>query len=87
MRSAPSAKPDRLACLVPFCSHTRKSNREFQEEWICGIHWRLIDRRKRYLFRAYARRWNKYRAADDYKKAEEFWTVCRRQAIERAAGI
>lgn len=44
----------RLKCCVPFCNRTRGDRKgdpvNRYSEWICGDHWKLVDRRTK-LFR------------------------------------
>jgi hypothetical protein len=70
-------------CLVPFCRHTTK--RQFNE-WICGAHWKLIDRRIRFVSRRSLKR---LQAGDESVRwiAERSWERCKREAIERGLGI
>jgi hypothetical protein len=51
----------RLLCVVPFCRRTTACV-DF-EQWICGEHWRLIDRARRRVYRRHLRRWRRYGAA------------------------
>lgn len=39
----PDARPryPRSSCIVPFC---RRTSTRFRDEWVCGEHWRLVDR-------------------------------------------
>jgi hypothetical protein len=84
-------KPNRIPCVVPFCGRTR-AGAGF--EWICMIHWPMVDR-------ALRRRLGRCRRL--IKKAhllgregvvaalnasfDRTWASCKSQAIERAAGI
>jgi hypothetical protein len=77
---------------VPFC---RRTTRERYHEWICGRHWPTVDRRfrrrlsrlRRIAIRARDRLHD--RATFDRALAlfDVTWERCKRQAIERAAGI
>lgn len=68
----------RVPCVVPFCRRTTKAG-NFRE-WICGKHWRPVSRRLKWLKRTAKRRGR-------YDIAARTWERCKRQAIERAAGI
>jgi hypothetical protein len=46
--------PGRLPCVVPFCRRT--TARADFEQWICGDHWRLIDKARRRVY-GRLRRW------------------------------
>lgn len=51
-------KPDRIACLVPFCRRTLRNDGGFAE-WICGKHWaavRKVTKRRRRIAERAARR-------------------------------
>ena len=67
----------RLACVVPFCRRT--TARADFDEWICGDHWRLIDKVLRQVYGRHLRRRRRYGAAA-YGPA-----AARIQAVERAA--
>lgn len=85
----------RLRCVVPFCRHTR-GDRKGQPpitpdtEWICGEHWRLVDRQTKRLFRANRRRlWRipgrQLRGPEAQERVHRrLWQTMKRQAIERA---
>lgn len=86
----------RLTCCVPFCRHTTKRV-EFLE-WICGDHWRLIDKTKRQVYGRIAREWRRYKvrpytadATVDYRsmvnRIDRIWGSLKREAIERGAGL
>lgn len=81
----------RLHCCVPFCRRTT-AHTEFSE-WLCGDHWRLVDRRRRQVYGRYMRQWRRYRGApsglsrSEHNAAHRIWERLKRQAIERAAGI
>lgn len=44
--------PERRGCVVPFC---RRTSTRFNNEWICGDHWRMVPRHLK-LFRTRRRR-------------------------------
>lgn len=76
---------------MPFCRHTTKRV-EFRE-WICGDHWRLIDKTKRQVYGRIARQWRRYNPGNhpDYhsavKRIDRIWGRLKKQAIERGAGL
>ena len=70
---------ERISCLVPFCRRTTKRIAAW-DEWICGNHWRAVDPKLKAIKRA-AKRMRRS------KLAGLIWERCRRQAIERAAGL
>lgn len=81
---------DRIPCIVPYCRRTRKPASR-PVEWICGKHWPMVDRvlkcrlarLKRLLRRCRTdRQWQTVR-----NHLDNVWERCKRQAIERAAGI
>jgi hypothetical protein len=74
----------RLTCIVPFCRHTRKDADKFNE-WICGDHWRLIEKKYRRVYGRRARRWRRFRTGGE--AGARLWAWMKRRAIERAAGI
>lgn len=76
----------RLCCVVPFCKRTT-GRAEFRE-WICGDHWRLIDRDRRRAYGRYARQWRRYyRVAAAGAVTARLWGALKRMAIERAVGL
>jgi hypothetical protein len=81
MVSASMTTPGRLSCVVPFCRRTT-AHADF-DEWICGDHWRLIDKVRRQVCGRYLRRWRRYGAAAYGPAAARIW----RGLVERAAGI
>lgn len=92
-----SAKPDRVACVVPFCGRTapRQPDDDERAEIICGRHASAVDPRLRWLMRAVNRRvralevceanrpeWDRLSAIGD-----RTWAKMKAQAIERNAAI
>lgn len=75
----------RTPCVVPFCRRTT-ARAEF-EEWICGDHWRLIEKPRRQAYGRYLRRWRRYGDAAYGPAAARLWRALKRTAIERAAGL
>lgn len=79
----------RSGCCVPFC---RRTSTLFRDEWICGEHWRLVDRdlkrlRTRLLIR-FKRRPQTMAVRRAWLRIEQAtWRRMKRQAIERATGI
>src|SRR5882762_6265611 len=63
--------PGRLACVVPFCRRT--TARAYFDEWICGDHWRLIDKVRRQVYGRHLRRWLRYGAAAYGPAAARIW--------------
>lgn len=79
-------KPGRIACCVPFCRRT--TGRTEFSEWLCGDHWRLIDKRRRQVYGRYMRQWRRYSHGKIVPQAvDRIWNRLKREAIERAAGI
>ena len=85
MVGAGMTTPGRLACVVPFCRRT--TARADFDEWICGDHWRLIDKVRRQVHGRHLRRWRRYGAAAYGPAAARIWRRMVEQAIQRAAGI
>jgi hypothetical protein len=83
--SACMTTPGRLACVVPFCRRT--TARADFDEWICGDHWRLIDKVCRQVYGRHLRRWRRYGAAAYGPAATRIWRRMVAQAVERAMGI
>lgn len=88
-------KPGRIPCVVPFCGRTTKDDGRFAH-WICGIHWRLVDRDRRSRLNRCRRLIRKaFRSQGDQHPAMPYlrrmdariWEKARLQAIERAVGI
>ena len=80
---------DRIRCIVPFCRRTAPRAGRFagDDEFICGKHWLLVDRRLKRLYRrvrARARCLNDFRSM---RATARVWWRCKRQAIERAGGL
>lgn len=86
---------DRLSCCVPFCSRTRgdrKNDPLFPGmEWLCADHWRLVPtrlKRRRAKLRRIEKRSPDLCIEVRVGRADgRIWEVCKRYAIERAAGI
>ncbi|RZN30487.1 hypothetical protein [Bradyrhizobium sp. Leo121] len=74
----------RLTCCVPYCKRT--TDRPF-DEWLCGKHWPLVDKKARRVYGRRARVWRRYHRHSDGEAACRLWRWIKRQAIERAAGI
>jgi hypothetical protein len=96
------AKPERVACCVPFCRRTFKA--EGITEVICGNHWRMIPIRYRRPNSLARRRYRAICGDKAYwefpagspqrmkghrlaRQEEFFWERCKRKAIETALGI
>lgn len=76
----------RLACCVPFCRRT--TDRPEFSEWICGDHWRAIDKRRRQVYGRYVRQWRRFGpTAGMHVAAGRIWERLKREAIEAAMGI
>lgn len=78
----------RIQCCVPFCPCTRKNVSAEYCEWICGDHWRLVDKARRRVWERARKRWRRFGppvSADAI--SSRLWAALKRQAIERAAGI
>lgn len=68
----------RLRCVVPSCRRTRGQRKgeppiKGDEEWICGVHWKMVDRSLKALRRQSRRRWDRRVAIAEFakKQAEE----------------
>jgi hypothetical protein len=89
------AMTDRITCCVPFCHHTRGDRKGDpilgMREWLCAEHWRLVSgtlkARRAKFRRMYKRTSDIIRKVRICKADERAWEACKRQAIERAAGI
>jgi hypothetical protein len=85
----------RISCIAPFCNRTRGDRKGHPiisgMEWLCQDHWRLVPRSLK-ARRAKLRRMEK-RTSDAARlhridvADRVLWERCKRQAIERAAGI
>lgn len=76
----------RIRCVVPHCNRTRVDDGAF-DEWICGDHWRLVERMKRRVYGRIMKRWRRFRAPEDDVVGRRIWSALKRLATERAAGI
>jgi len=71
------------ACAVPFC---RRRSRRFRpgEEWLCGEHWRLVDRALKTFWRKRLQtlylRWAKAKAIHDATPTRDAWMAERSTA-------
>lgn len=79
----------RSSCCVPFC---RRTSTLFRDEWICGEHWRLVDRDLKRLRTRLMGRFKRRRQTMAVRRAwfrieQATWRRMKRQAIERATGI
>lgn len=78
---------------MPFCRRT--TGRAEFSEWLCGDHWRLVDKRRRRVYGRYMRQWRRFGPSGNtpeyyarvHAAAGRIWNRIKRQAIERAAGI
>jgi hypothetical protein len=83
---------DRITCVVPFCRRTRGDRKGDpitpDMEWICGDHWRLVERNRRRAYGRHRRRWRRFspEGAED-RATWRLWSWLKRRAIERAAGL
>jgi hypothetical protein len=72
---------ERLRCLVPFCRRSRGDRKndpvDRYDEWLCGEHWRLVDRRIRRLHRRAQR-------LGRAPVARWLWERAKTQALSRA---
>ena len=82
-------KQDRIPCCVPFCKRTASKERfPHADEIICGKHWRAVGRRTKWLYRAVRRKLKRWPNDEHYHDiSSRNWQVCRREAIEAAAGL
>lgn len=77
---------ERIACVVPFCRRT--TGRTEFSEWLCGDHWRMVDKPKRRVYGRYMRQWRRYGPTKRMAAAaDRIWNRLKREAIEKAAGI
>lgn len=77
----------RIGCCVPFCRRTRANVNPAYDEWICGDHWRLIDKARRRVWGRVRGRWRRFGPpAAAGAIAARLWVSLKRQAIERAMG-
>ncbi len=79
----------RLSCCVLFCRRTRGDRKGDPlrpgMEWICGPHWRLVDKSIKRLRAANRRRHGKSLLA--HKIDGVLWRRAKNQAIQRGVGI
>lgn len=79
----------RTSCIVPFC---RRTSTVMPGEWVCGEHWRLVDRGLKRVRTRLIRRWRRNGRWDAPDHAVDrtlnaIWRRMKRQAIERASGV
>lgn len=81
----------RVRCAVPFCKRTTSLERiQPHDEWICGEHWRGVPRHRRHQYSVARRRNARYGGPEKgwHGRIESrLWMMCKRLAIEAAAGI
>lgn len=82
----------RLNCAVPGCQHTRGQRKgeaaiRADEEWVCGVHWRLVPRLMRAIKARAFRRAKRFYTPANVRAALRIWARCKREAIERSVGI
>jgi hypothetical protein len=65
---------DRIPCCVPFCRRTRRNDGRFSE-WICGAHWRLVDKKLKRL---------KKQSSDAFRRADDECEAINREGYEFA---
>lgn len=83
---------DRISCVVPFCVLTRGDRKgdpiKPGMEWICGDHWRLIEKQPRRVYGRMRKRRRKFSPTQSDIEAEwRLWRWLKRKAIESAMGI
>jgi hypothetical protein len=90
---------DRLHCLVPGCKRTHPPVVDavlgVMDEWICPVHWRMVDALQRKRYNRAKRMWRGAVAAGDFTRGNHHhrthwflrWDIVKRQAIERSMGI
>lgn len=86
---------ERISCCVPFCAHTRGDRKNDpllpDTEWLCEEHWKLVPvrlKRRRAKLRRIDKRANDVCVEIAVERLDGLvWNVCKRYAIERAAGI
>lgn len=87
--------PRRIACVVPFCRHTRGDRKGAPltrtTEWLCEDHWKLVPirlkRRRAKLRRMEKRTSDPARLERIDRVDRRAWEACKKNAIEGAAGI
>lgn len=57
------------------------------DQWICGVHWRMVSTRTKALHRESKRRLRADRTLVAYNVQARIWRRCKSEAIEGAAGI
>lgn len=82
----------RIRCVVPFCRRTAGQRKHWRPitadtQWLCGDHWRLVDKRLRRLVRKAQRHFHAVGTDRALKLDLWLWDRCKRQAIERGMGI
>lgn len=81
---------DRISCCAPFCNRTvGKAKLAYGvTEWLCQIHYGLVDIRLKRQRASLRRRNIKRKEFERYVATDDrMWARIKRQAIERAAGI
>lgn len=85
---------DRTPCQAPFCRRTIATGTlaaQGHTEWLCQNHWRLVParlkRRKRKLTMMLRRRNDHQDRQRIWDLLIKCWSDCKREAIERTAGI
>src|SRR3569833_3213822 len=66
-----SIDANRIPCCVPYCRRTRKP--DGHEQWICGIHWRLVPLAVKAEYRLARRRAR--RILDRRPEYREYWKL------------
>lgn len=79
-------EPGRLRCCVPFCRKSRRNDVGF-DEWICGDHWRMVDKSRRQVWGRINKRFRRFGPKKSTPAYCRVWSALKRQAIERATGI
>jgi len=77
-----------MKCAVPFCPNDRKAHDGDMPEWLCRQHFKLVDWRVRRLHLRMVRyQHNGILSIASHRLMKVVWERCKRQAIEKAAGI
>lgn len=85
-------KPGRVPCLVPFCRCTVPEGRHPPgSEVICQKHWRAVSKREKAFLRMVRRALRRTLDPQGRERLlqmdDRAWARCRKDAIEKAAGI
>lgn len=77
---------ERINCCILGCRRTIAHDPAYNE-WICGRHWSLANKKLRTRFHRAKRRWRRHGQRHDFERHKVLWNLLKDQAQARAVGL